>query len=76
MLACLDQWRQSTLGCDDTGLQEQIRDIETVSRTLHAVILDAVAELEFRNLAATTGFGSTTLRLRHTYRMTSDAFEL
>jgi Domain of unknown function (DUF222) len=57
--ACLSQWRQSTVGCDDTGLQDQVRDIEAVSRMLHAVMLETVAELEFRNLAASTGFGTT-----------------
>jgi len=56
---CLDRWRAAIIGCDDARLQGQIRDIEAVSRVLHAVMLDAVAELEFRNIAATTGFGTT-----------------
>jgi len=59
MVACLDQWRAGIVECDDTGLPDQIRDIEAVSRMLHAVMLDAVAELDSRNLAAITGFCST-----------------
>jgi len=56
---CLQQWRAAMLGCDDTGLQGQIRDIEAVSRMLHAVMLETVAELDSRNIAAASGFGST-----------------
>jgi hypothetical protein len=59
MVACLDQWRESIVGCDDAGLQAQVRDIEAVSRMLHALMLETVAELERRNIAASTGFGST-----------------
>ncbi|MBV9012034.1 MAG: DUF222 domain-containing protein, partial [Pseudonocardiales bacterium] len=59
IVACLDQWRHSITGCDDAGLQDQVRDIEAVSRMLHAVMLETVAELDSRNLAATSGFGST-----------------
>jgi Domain of unknown function (DUF222) len=59
MVACLEQWRQSILGCEDAGLPAQVRDIEAVSRMLHAVMLEAVAELESRNIAATSGFGTT-----------------
>jgi hypothetical protein len=59
MVACLDQWRCSIVGCDDAGLRDQVRDIEVVSRMLHAVMLQTVAELESRNIAATTGFGTT-----------------
>jgi hypothetical protein len=59
MVACLAQWRQSIVGCDDAGLPDQVRDIEAVSRMLHAVMLETVAELDSRNIAATTGFGST-----------------
>ncbi|MBV9141377.1 MAG: DUF222 domain-containing protein [Pseudonocardiales bacterium] len=59
MVACLDRWRQLIVGCDDAGLQVQVQDIEAVSRMLHAVMLEAVAELDSRAIAATTGFGST-----------------
>jgi hypothetical protein len=59
MAACLEQWRCSIVECDDTGLPDQVRDIEAVSRMLHAVMLETVAELDSRNLAATSGFGST-----------------
>jgi hypothetical protein len=59
IVACLDQWRQSVVGCDDPGLQDQVRDIEAVSRMLHALMLETVAELDSRTIAATSGFGST-----------------
>jgi hypothetical protein len=59
MVACLDQWRHAIVDCDDGGLQNQIRGLEALSRMLYAVMLDAVAGLEFRNLAAATGFGTT-----------------
>ncbi|MGH3828859.1 MAG: DUF222 domain-containing protein [Pseudonocardiaceae bacterium] len=59
MVAGLDQWRTVIAGCDDTGLRDQVRDIEAVSRMLHSVMLEAVAELDSRNIAATVGFGTT-----------------
>jgi hypothetical protein len=59
IVACLGQWRESIVGCDDAGLQAQVRDIEAVSRMLHAVMLETVAELDSRNFAASTGFGTT-----------------
>ncbi|MGH3919753.1 MAG: DUF222 domain-containing protein [Pseudonocardiaceae bacterium] len=59
MVAGLAQWRDSIVACDDAGLQDQVRDLETVSRMLHSVMLETVAELESRNVAAITGFGTT-----------------
>ncbi len=59
MATCLDQWRQSIIDCDDAGLLDQVRDIESVSRMVYPVMLDAVAELESRNIAATAGFRNT-----------------
>jgi hypothetical protein len=59
MAACLAQWRHSIINCDDTGLQDQVRDIESASRMLHSVMLETVAELEARNIAANTGFRDT-----------------
>ncbi|MGH3780048.1 MAG: DUF222 domain-containing protein [Pseudonocardiaceae bacterium] len=60
MVACLDQWRHAIVECDDAGLPDQVRDIESVSRMLHSVMLDAVAELASRNIAVTAGFRNTT----------------
>jgi hypothetical protein len=60
MTACLVQWRHSIIDCDDTGLQDQVRDIESASRMLHSVMLETVAELEYRNIAASAGFRNTT----------------
>ncbi|MGH3884622.1 MAG: DUF222 domain-containing protein [Pseudonocardiaceae bacterium] len=59
MAACLAQWRDSIAGCDDAGLRDQVRDLESVSRMLHSVMLTAVAELDSRNVAVNTGFRST-----------------
>lgn len=59
MVACLDQWRRSIVGGDDAGLPDQVRDIESVSRIVYSVMLDAVAELESRNIAVTAEFRST-----------------
>src|SRR6476661_3492639 len=59
MVACLDQWRHAIVGCDDAGLPEHVRDIESVSRMVYSVMLDTVAELESRNVAVTVGFRNT-----------------
>ena len=59
MVACLDQWRHAIVECDDAGLPDQVRDIESVSRMVYSVMLDAVAELESRNIAVTAGFRNT-----------------
>jgi hypothetical protein len=59
MVACLAQWRESIVGCGDVGLREQVREIESVSRMVHSVMLAAVAELDSRRVAATSGFGTT-----------------
>ncbi|MFN2477807.1 MAG: hypothetical protein ABR615_01335 [Pseudonocardiaceae bacterium] len=59
MVACLDQWRQAIVECDDARLPTQVRDIEAVSRMVYSVMLDTVAELESRNVAVTAGFRST-----------------
>ncbi|MDQ2883921.1 MAG: hypothetical protein M3Y48_22900, partial [Actinomycetota bacterium] len=59
MVACLDQWRDAIVGCDDAGLPGQVRDIESVSRMVYSVMLDAVGELDSRNIAVTAGFRNT-----------------
>jgi hypothetical protein len=58
-VACLDQWRRFIVDCDDAGLPDQVRDIESVSRVVYSVMLDAVAELESRNIAVSSGFRNT-----------------
>ncbi|MGH3833440.1 MAG: DUF222 domain-containing protein [Pseudonocardiaceae bacterium] len=59
MVAGLAQWRAVIAECDDAGLQDQVRDIESVSRMLHSVMLEAVAALDSRHVAASAGFGTT-----------------
>ncbi|PZS38888.1 MAG: HNH endonuclease [Pseudonocardiales bacterium] len=56
MAACLDQWRHAIIDGDDAGLLDQVRTIESVSRMVYSVMLDAVAELDSRNIAITGGF--------------------
>jgi uncharacterized protein DUF222 len=59
VVAGLAQWRESIVGCADAGLRDQLRDIEAVSRMVHSVMLEAVAELDSRRVAATSGLGTT-----------------
>jgi len=59
MVAGLSQWRRAIVDCDDAGLQDQVRDIESVSRMLYSVMLETVAELDSRDIAATAGFRNT-----------------
>ncbi|PZS35915.1 MAG: HNH endonuclease [Pseudonocardiales bacterium] len=59
MAACLDQWRHAIVECEDAGLPGQVRDIESVSRMVYSVMLDAVAELESRTIATAAGFRNT-----------------
>ncbi|MGB9047299.1 MAG: DUF222 domain-containing protein, partial [Pseudonocardiaceae bacterium] len=59
MVACLAQWRHSIVECDDAGLPDRVRDIESVSRMVYSVMLDTVAELDSRSIAATAGFRDT-----------------
>jgi hypothetical protein len=59
MVACLDQWRRLIVDCADVELPDQVRDIESVSRMAYSVMLDAVAELDSRNVAVTAGFRNT-----------------
>jgi hypothetical protein len=59
MISCLAQWRRSIVDCDDAGLPDQVRDIESVSRMVYSVMLDTVAELDARTIATTAGFRNT-----------------
>jgi hypothetical protein len=57
--ACVGQWRHAIVECDDVGLPDQVRDIESVSRMVYSIMLDAVTEMESRNIAVTAGFRNT-----------------
>ncbi|MGB9281895.1 MAG: hypothetical protein WCB57_17730, partial [Pseudonocardiaceae bacterium] len=59
MAANLDQWRHEIVGCTDVELQDQVRDIESISRMLYSVMLDTVAELDSHDIAGTAGFRDT-----------------
>ena len=53
------RWRHAIVACDEVRLPDQVRDIESVSRMVYSVMLDTVAELESRAIAATAGFRDT-----------------
>ncbi len=55
----LDSVRATLHGLDDKGLAQAVREIEVLSRRTHAVMLDLLAELDARGIAAQQGFGST-----------------
>ncbi|MQA13837.1 MAG: DUF222 domain-containing protein [Pseudonocardiaceae bacterium] len=55
----LQRLRESVPGLSDTEVQERVRAVESLSRQAHSVMLDLVAEMQARNLAGHTGFGST-----------------
>ncbi|MGH3822525.1 MAG: DUF222 domain-containing protein [Pseudonocardiaceae bacterium] len=59
METCLAQWRTAIVEHDNAGLLNQIRDVESAARMLHSVMLETVAEVESRNVAGSTGFGTT-----------------
>jgi hypothetical protein len=44
---------------DDKGITQALRDIETLSRRVHAVMLDLVADIDSRGIAGRAGFGTT-----------------
>ena len=46
-------------GLDDQQIMQALRDAEMLSRAMHSVMLDVVAEIESRAIAAREGFGST-----------------
>lgn len=56
---CLDGVRDTLNSLDDKGLTRALREIETLSRRTHAVMLDLLAELDSRGTATREGFGST-----------------
>ena len=57
--ACTDEVRSSLSGLDDNAVLDLLRGIESVSRIVHSVLLDALAEVDSRRLAAQAGFRST-----------------
>lgn len=55
----LRQLRETIPVLADRQLQDRVRAVESLSRQVHAVGLELVAELQARNVAAGAGFGST-----------------
>ncbi|MGH3796265.1 MAG: DUF222 domain-containing protein [Pseudonocardiaceae bacterium] len=71
MSNCLDSVRATLTGLDDNGIAQTLRDIEVLSRTVQSVILDVVAEVDTRGIAAQEGFGSTARLLAATLRISA-----
>lgn len=59
IVACVEQMRDSLVGLDSESVLALLLGVESVSRMLHSVALDVVAEVETRGLAADAGFVST-----------------
>ncbi len=56
---CADEVRSSLSGLDDAAVLDLLRGMERASRMVHSVLLDALAEVDSRRLAAQAGFRST-----------------
>jgi len=59
MSSCLDSLRETLGGLDDKGIAQTLRDIESLSRRTHAVMLGVVAEADARGIAVEHGFRNT-----------------
>lgn len=59
MSECLDGVCDRLNTLDDKGLTQALREIETLSRRTHAVMLGLLAELDSRGTATREGFGNT-----------------
>ncbi|MGH3971876.1 MAG: DUF222 domain-containing protein, partial [Pseudonocardiaceae bacterium] len=71
MSSCLDDLRGGLSGLDDNGIVQTLRDIEEISRKAQSVMLDVVAEVEARGIAARQGFGTTPRLLGATLRLSA-----
>lgn len=59
MSGFLDSVRATLCGLDDKAITQTLRDIEVLSRKTQSVMLDLVAEIDSRGIAAREGFGGT-----------------
>jgi len=59
MSSCLDSLPGTLGGLDDRGIVQTLRDIESLSRRTHAVMLGVVAEADARGIAVEHGFRNT-----------------
>ncbi|MGH4010413.1 MAG: DUF222 domain-containing protein [Pseudonocardiaceae bacterium] len=57
--SCLEDLRDGLSGLDDNGVVRTLREVEELSRRAQSVMLDVVAEVEARGIAAREGFGTT-----------------
>ncbi|MGH8921792.1 MAG: DUF222 domain-containing protein, partial [Actinomycetes bacterium] len=67
----LDSLRVSLIGLDDKGIAQALRELEVISRQARSVMLDAVAEVETRGIAAREGFGTTQRMLAAMLRLSA-----
>lgn len=68
---CLDRLRGSLPSLGDEGVVQALRDVETLSRQAHSMMLDVVAEVDARRIATQEGFGSTARLLAGTLRLSA-----
>ena len=54
-----DTLRETLSGLDDKEITQALRDIEALSRRIHALMLDLVADIDSRGIAGRAGFGTT-----------------
>jgi hypothetical protein len=59
MSSCLDNVRGTFSVLDDKGIVQTLRNIESLSRSTHAVMLELVAEADSRGIAVERGFRNT-----------------
>ncbi len=57
--ACVDEMRSSLSGLDDRAMLDLVREMESASWMMHSIMLDALAEVDSRRLAAQAGFRNT-----------------
>lgn len=68
---CFDSLRASLPALGDNDVVQMLRDVETLSRQAHSVMLDVVAEAETRGIAVREGFGSTQRLLAGVLRLSA-----
>ena len=68
---CLDSLGAALPGLGDKDVVQALRDLETLSRKAHSVILEVVAEVEARGTATREGFGSTARLLAGMLRLSA-----
>jgi Domain of unknown function (DUF222) len=69
--SCLDDLRSGLSGLDDRRIIDALRQVEEISRRAQSAMLDVVAEVDARSIAAREGFGTTPRLLAATLRLSA-----